>query len=96
MPTNTTLLLPESRRHGSVRPGVSGTFPGKIKQLFLTTCINTIYICFPARCCPHSPARDHPSTLACVFRKRPANSISRLLAPSILFGGLKIQQTAQC
>lgn len=52
MPINAKLLLLESQRHGSVRPGVSGTFPGKIKQLFLTTCINTIYICFPLRRSP--------------------------------------------
>ena len=52
MPTNTNLLLLGSQRYGSVRPGVSGTFPGKIKQLFLTTCINTIYVFFPARCSP--------------------------------------------
>lgn len=95
MPTNTSLLRLQTQRHGSVRAGVSGTFPGKIKQLFLTTCINTIYIFSPAWGSP-PPLRGHPSMLACVFRKQPANSISQLLVPSILFGGLKIQQTTQC
>lgn len=68
MPINAKLLLLESQRHGSVRPGVSGTFPGKIKQLFLTSCINTIYIfSLYGAPLPHSPAV--PSRLVCVFGK---------------------------
>lgn len=46
---------PRSRRHGSLRPGVPGTFPGNIKQLFLTICINTVYI--------HQPPTPHGSPL---------------------------------
>lgn len=94
VPINARLLLLESQCHGSVRPRISGTFPGKIKQLFLTTCINTIYI-FPLHSAPSPSPR--PSRLRlCLQETEPGNSISQLLAPSILFGGLKIQQTAQC
>lgn len=64
MPTNTDLLLLQSQRHGSARPGVSATFPGKIKQLFLTTRINTIYI-FP----PHAPPRS-----SAIARSSPVSS----------------------
>lgn len=96
MPINAKLLLLESPSHGSVHPGVSGTFPGKIKQLFLTTRINTIYIFSPVQCSPPPPhSRLFPARL-CLQETEPGNSISQLLAPSILFGGLKIQQTAQC
>lgn len=96
MPINAKLLLLESQCHGSVRPGVSGTFPGKIKQLFLTTYINTIYIFFPVRRSPPPPHGRPFSAHLCLQETEPGNSISQLLAPSILFGGLKIQQTAQC
>lgn len=63
--------------------GVFGTLSGKIKQLFLTTCINTIYM-FPALSLPR--ARAPLLSSLCLWETELGNSISQLLAPSISFG----------
>lgn len=81
MPTNTSLLRLQTQRHGSVRAGVSGTFPGKIKQLFLTTCINTIYIFFPRMGLP-SPA-PRPSLYARLCLQETAGKLNKPIVGSI-------------
>lgn len=68
--------------------------PREIKQLFLTTHINSIYI--SPHTAPLPPQGRLFCTRLCLQEIEPGNSISQLLAPSISFGGLKIQQTAQC